>query len=116
MRMSNLSTAQQGYDFEQIAVRKVAAALLEGTLSITDTGGEALTVSKVPDPQTGTTATASAALTLEEFLRGPQTTTIQGRSWRCVLGFVQQGAMVCCLDTGQILAEKQSLVLPIRFL
>jgi hypothetical protein len=124
-RMSNLSTAQQGYDFEQIAVRKVAAALLEGTLSITNTGEEALTVSKVPDPQTGTTATASATLTLEEFLWRPQTTTMflpANKNGPDVVFWVcATRAMVCCLDTGHVLttrrlAENQPLVLPIRVL
>eukprot|EP00978_Attheya_sp_CCMP212_P033567 scaffold135939_cov112-Attheya_sp.AAC.1 len=54
-RMSNLSAAQQGYDFEQICARKVAAALLGNKLHIIDDTGKSLSVERAPDPQIATT-------------------------------------------------------------
>ena len=47
-------TAQQGFDFEQIAARKVAEAFADGKLSF---GGEE--IEKAPDPNLATTLTAS---------------------------------------------------------
>jgi hypothetical protein len=75
-RMSNLSSAQQGFDFEQIAARQVAAALKDGRLPIKDENGNIHSVEKAPDAQTATTAVASDGLTLVEFLQCPQTTTM----------------------------------------
>jgi hypothetical protein len=75
-RMSNLSSAQQGFDFEQIAARQVAAALKDGRLPIKDENGNIHSVEKAPDAQTAMTAVASDGMTLVEFLQCPQTTTM----------------------------------------
>ena len=71
-RMSTASAAQQGYDFEQVAARKVAAALLEGKLDIQDANGKSLSITEGPDAQTATTV-SSGSLTLDEFLGNAQT-------------------------------------------
>ena len=74
-RMSALSSAQQGYDFEQVAARKVAAGLKLGLLHIQD-AGKPVPVTTAPDPETATTVMASPSVTLDDFLRCPQTLTM----------------------------------------
>ena len=74
--MSNLSAAQQGYDFEQIASRKIATALKDGTLSIPDGAGNTVSIVRAPHEKTATTLKAAENFTLEDFLNVRQTQSI----------------------------------------
>ena len=75
-RSSDLSAAQQGFDFEQVAARKVATALKDNVLRIKDDQGATLTVDMVPDEYTAITIKASKNFDLARFLQRPQTRTM----------------------------------------
>jgi hypothetical protein len=75
-RAYQASPAQAGFDFEQIAARKVATALGNETLEIKDENGVVQEVKRVLDAQIATTVVASKFETLDGFLENPQTTTI----------------------------------------
>ena len=71
MHQPVISAAQQGFDFEQVAGRKLSTSLSNGEFQIRDSKGAPVPVIEAPDEATALVVKATE-LTMDQFLATPQ--------------------------------------------